>query len=222
MFVVDPDTWLMDKIPEFVLRDEPDAILAVDTFGSQIELETDLPLLVDAAHGFMLPQLGHRGLIEVISLSFTKLVSAGQGAIFLTNNKDIYNIASELIRLSAKMLEVSAYLVLKEIRNYEDKVKIRNKIINLYREQIQIPYREQRTNFTNNSVYAIIFENQKIRDKVAQKFSDNGVEVKIYYQPLFRGLRHTENVFSKILALPVYPKLLENDIEFICNLINNI
>ncbi|MBU0959424.1 MAG: DegT/DnrJ/EryC1/StrS family aminotransferase, partial [Nanoarchaeota archaeon] len=220
---IDPNTWLMNKIPEFVLRDSPDAVVIVDIFGNLAEFQTDLPLLVDAAHSYSLKGLGKRGKCEVISFSFTKLITGMQGGCLLTDDYNVYTKAWELIHLSAKMLEIEAYYILKQIDTYEEQVIIRNKLINMYRQQIKIPFVEQRIPVENNfSVYAIMFEDKKIRDKVAQKFSDNGVEVKIYYQPLVDNLPNTTNVFDRILSLPLYSKLVENDIEYICNLINSI
>ena len=220
---VNSNTWLLDEIPQFTLRENPEAILAVDTFGNQFEIETDkLPLIIDAAHGFGLPNLGKRGICEIVSLSFTKLISAGQGGIILTNDRKIYEEALELVKVSAKMLEVSAYIALKEIEKYEEKIKVRNRIINKYREFIKVPYKEQRVpSTTNNSVFSILLEDQKTRDRIAQNFEKNNVEVKIYYQPLFRGLPRTEDVFNRIISLPIYSGI-ENDVEFICSLINNV
>ena len=218
---INKDTWLIDEIPQFTLRENPEAILAVDTFGNQFEMETDLPLIIDAAHGFGLPNLGKRGICEIVSLSFTKLISAGQGGIILTSDRKVYEEALELVKVSAKMLEISAYITLKEIEKYEEKVKIRNRVINKYREFIKVPYKEQRVpSTTNNSVFSILLEDQKTRDHIAQNFEKNNVEAKVYYEPIFRGLPKTEDVFSRVISLPIYSGI-ENDVEFICSLIND-
>ena len=217
---INENSWLLDNVPSFVFR-EIGAIVITDTFGNQAEFETDLPLIVDAAHGYNLPKLGKRGLIEVISFSFTKKITGMQGGCLLTDDYDVYVKAWELIRLSCKMLEIEAYYILKQMNIYEEQEVICNRIINKYRDLIKIPYKEQSITTSNHSVFAILFENSKIRDTIKNSFEKNNIEVKIYYEPLERGLPKTEDIFSRILALPVYESM-ESEVERICNLINNI
>ena len=143
-----------------------------------------------------------------------------QGGMILTNNSEIYDKINELVDLSAKMCEVNAFIALKEIEKYPVKKERRLDIINKYRKYIKVPITEQRIEYaTNYSTYSILFESNSKRSKIVELFKENGIEQKVYYEPLIYGLENTDNVYSRILSLPTYPSVAKH-IKFICNLIN--
>ncbi|MBU0958618.1 MAG: DegT/DnrJ/EryC1/StrS family aminotransferase [Nanoarchaeota archaeon] len=218
---IDKETWLIkDKKNNGI--DLSDIIVLTDTFGNESNSFTKKPIIVDAAHGYGLPNLGHRGLIEVVSFSLTKVITGGQGGIILFNDDNLYENIQEFVDLSAKMMEISAYLCLKSISEYELKQKSKLNIIKQYRDFIKIPFKEQKINgFTNYSVFSILLESKKVRDKIVQKFIKNNIEPKTYYSPLIMNsnLINTEWVFNRILSLPIYSEI-EKEIEKICKLIN--
>lgn len=198
-------------------------IVPVDVFGnvSYIDAPNSVAIIYDAAHGFGNPFLGNRGLAEVVSFSFTKSITAGgQGGMILTNNERLYNRISELVDLSAKVGEINALIAMSCIDKYEDKQKKRLAIIDMYREYIDIPVTEQSVGYaTNHSVYSILFESNEKRNRIVDSFKSNGIEVKCYYEPLIAGFKNADDVYSRILSLPVYPSI-EKHVKFISNLIN--
>jgi len=118
------------------------------------------------------------------------------------------------------MTEVNAFIGLKSIKDYDKNKEIKKNIIQLYRDNIKIPYKEQVTNSNSvYSVYSIIFNTIKKRNAVAEKFIKNNIEVKSYYKPLVFGLKNTDYIYNRILSLPVYQGI-EKEIEKICKLIN--
>jgi dTDP-4-amino-4,6-dideoxyglucose len=214
---IDKETWLID--PDKHIFFEPEAIIAVDTFGNECNLETDIPVIYDAAHGYGLPNLGKRGVAEVVSFAATKVVTGGQGGIILTNDKAIALKAKKLAKLYAKITEINAFLCLETIRHYDRSQTIKERIINTYREQIKVPFKEQKIeSFTNYSVYAILLEDKAIRDKIVNLFEKNGVETKVYYKPL-SDLENANNIYDKILCLPVYEQI-EHSESIITDIIN--
>jgi len=208
------ETWLP------IFNKKCDVLMGVDIFGNQLEIKTNKPLIIDAAHSFGLKKLGQRGLIEVVSLSFTKIVTAMQGGMILTNSKQIYEKAVKLRDLSAKMCEINALIGLNSLKNYSQRLSEIEKAIQLYRNNIKIPFREQKiVSDSNHSVYAIVLESKQVRDKIANLFTKNNIEVKIYYEPLVKGLPNTDWLFSRIIALPTYKEIIPQ-IPKICHLIN--
>ena len=196
--------------------------IPVDIFGnmSYADVPSSVVVIYDAAHSFDNTFLGNRGDVEVVSLSFTKPVTAMQGGMILTNNSEIYDKINELVDLSAKMCEVNAFIALKEIEKYPVKKERRLDIINKYRKYIKVPITEQKIEYaTNYSTYSILFESNSKRSKIVELFKENGIEQKVYYEPLIYGLENTDNVYSRILSLPTYPSVAKH-IKFICNLIN--
>lgn len=212
------DTWLMDSasLPEPV-----DAWLPVDVFGNQwLSPDEQVPAIVDAAHGFGLPQLGQRGLFEVVSLSHTKIPTGGEGGLILTQSQELAEEATEFRRLAARMSEFCAIVALESIAQYEEMAARRAEIMELYDRKLVIPFARQRTDSaTSRSVYAIRIEDQELRERICGHLNDNGVEFKIYYDPLRAGLPQTDLLHREILCLPVYPSMRKH-VEAIIDQIN--
>ncbi len=215
---IDKDTWsFRNKIRP---GEYAEVFVPVDIFGSKTVYNTNIPTVYDAAHGFGLDGLGHRGLAEVVSLSFTKPITAGQGGMILTNDKYIYDEAKELVKLSAKILEISAIIFFKSLFDYEERLEDRKRIIDKYRKLIKVPFTEQVVQQeTNYSTYSILFNDHYTRENVVAEFIENNIEPKIYYKPVRRGFPIAEDIYSRIISLPTY-RQMEDKVPFIANLIN--
>jgi dTDP-4-amino-4,6-dideoxygalactose transaminase len=202
-----------------------DAFLPVDVFGNKSFIETNLPVIYDAAHGYGLSDLGQRGNAEVISFSYTKIVQGMQGGAILTNDDALAEKCRIMVHRYGKITELNAYIVLKSIGDYCDNRSAREEIIIEYHTLIKVPRKEQVIQTeTNYSVYAILLETTETRDKIYDALVKNDVETKIYYQPVVedteyfrRAYPNTFDIYSRILALPVYPDL---EVEPICKIIN--
>ena len=208
------DDWTI-ALPD---EDEFDCALPVDTFGMDSKVSTSKPTIYDAAHGVNLTNaLGKRGAIaEVISFSFTKLVSGMQGGIILTNNKKFYKEATEWVRLSAKLLEINALLVMGSLHNHSDNCYKRNTITTNYTWYLGDLKNVRPMPFiADPSVFCLVFKNVKYREKVENTLRTKlGVGTKHYYKPLIKGLPKTDDIYSRILALPVHTdiKAIQQDI----------
>jgi dTDP-4-amino-4,6-dideoxygalactose transaminase len=212
---IDRKTWQM-VLPE---KEKIDFAVPVDIFGNQYP-KISVPAVYDAAHGYGLPKLGKRGLAEVVSLSFTKPVTAMQGGMILTNSEELYSKMVEERDLASKMCEFNAVIALNSMSDYPKhavaKKRMISKYINGIKEGVQYQLIKEKT---NDSVFAIVFPSKIIRDRVADFFARSGVEAKIYYKPLIQGLPNTDWLYNRILALPTYPEI-EEFIPRICELIN--
>ena len=212
-------TWLMDI--SYLSPEEYDVIVAVDVFGNQARINTDREIIYDAAHGFGMEMLGSRGIAEVVSFSFTKVVSSMEGGMILTNNDNVADVAKELRRLSGRMEEINAIVCLRSLKNYKRNQDAKLDIIEEYRKRLNFDYTIQEIpNATNHSVFSIMLPNQQMRDAIAEAFKKNGIEVKIYYEPLVGGLPNTNSVFTRIISLPTYPAI-KNYVKEICYIANN-
>ena len=210
---IDRKTWQM------ILPKGVDFAVPVDIFGNQYP-KIDVPAVYDAAHGFELPKLGKRGLVEVVSLSFTKLITAMQGGMILTNNEELYSKMIEERDLASKMCEFNAIIALNSLDTYYKRCATKSRIIAKYIKGIKPGVQYQLVKeHTNDSVFAIVFQSKIIRDRVADFFNRSGIEVKIYYKPLIQGLPNTDWLYNRILALPTYPEM-EYDVPKIIELIN--
>lgn len=212
------DSWLSEE-----RNVSCDIRIGVDTFGNQFNSDYIgcKYLIVDAAHGFGLPELGQRGYLEVVSLSFTKLVSGMQGGVILTKDRSLANECIKLVNNYSKLTEINARVALESIKHFRNNQGLRFGIIDSYRKYLSdnIEYTEQSIpECSNQSVYAIVLKDKETRDKIANAFYKYGIEVKIYYEPLIKGLPNTDYIYNRIIALPVY-KGMENKVGFICEVI---
>ncbi len=216
---IDLDTWMMETVRENIYR--ADCILQVDTFGNQAPIHIDFPYenrIYDAAHGYGLPDLGLRGIAEVVSLSFTKVVTSMEGGIILTNDDRLAVTATELRRLTGRMGEINALVALRSIRDYDP--LLTQKIINYYKKHITIPYAYQNVlTHTNNSVFSLVFNETSVRNAIMVALAKAGVETKVYYDPVLRGLPNTERIYNGILSLPIHSDVVhvQDDIIEIIN-----
>lgn len=212
---IDKDNWLA-KIDSL----EAEKMISVDTFGNQSPVYGhgcgNREVIVDAAHGYGLPNLGKRGLAEVVSFSFTKVITATEGGMILTDDDELAETAYELRRLSGRMEEINALIAMEAIKNYEVYRVVANNIICMYRKHLTIPYKVQKIpTYTNNSVFSILFEDSNIRDAVRLALAKHRVETKVYYDPLKSGLPNTDYVYQRILSLPIHKGVIEYQAEII-------
>ena len=200
---IDADTWLLD---ESSVTEPYDAVLAVDIFGNQHPAGSTKPLIVDAAHGFGLTGLGRRGLVEVVSMSNTKIPTAGEGGMILTHDPALAQSLAEDRRLASRMPEASAIIGLQSIDSYDDLQVRRQAIIDTYLRELDFPFtKQQGTESWNYSVFAVALPSTELRDRLVLALQQAGIESKVYYEPLRAGLPVTDDLFARLLALPVYP-----------------
>jgi dTDP-4-amino-4,6-dideoxygalactose transaminase len=225
-FDIDKETWVIDcddyRCNYNAIAVVCEGLIIVDTFGLEAPRDIPwLPAIYDAAHGFGLPNLGKRGLAEVVSFSFTKNVTGTEGGMILTDDDDLADTAKELIRMSGRMSEINALIAFESIKTYYGFQEFTHESnILSYQEHLHLPYTLQKNISThNNSVFAVKFESQHIRDIIKTSLSDNGIETKVYYEPLSEGLPVTDDLYSKILSLPIHCNT--SDIVHICHIINN-
>jgi dTDP-4-amino-4,6-dideoxygalactose transaminase len=198
---IDPDTWLMQEP-----HHNHGKLLMVDTFGNQAPVFDGFDYrnrIYDAAHGYGIDNLGKRGIAEVVSLSFTKVVTGMEGGMILTDNDELAETATELRRLSGRMGEINALIAMKSIENYRPSVT--QFAINYYKKNITVPHRCQEVlSDTSNSVFSLRFESASVRDGIRIALEKEGVETKVYHEPLRRGLVHSEMLYNTILSIPTH------------------
>lgn len=211
---IEKDTWLS------CANESPYNMIAVDIFGNEAPLyptgkyningETrQTNVIYDAAHGYGLPNLGRRGLAEVVSLSFTKMITATEGGMILTDDDELAETATELRRLSGRMEEINALIAMESIKDYEENHVIAFKLMSSYKERIIAPCTYQTyPGSTNLSVFSMLFKEPCIRNAVMAALAKNGVETKIYYDPLVSGLPNTDYVYQRILSLPIHKDVI--------------
>lgn len=212
---IEKDTWLIKNKQSMGAKH----IIAVDTFGNQCHGNIYYGkenVIYDAAHGYGLPNLGKRGLAEVVSFSFTKVITATEGGMILTDDDELAETAYELRRLSGRMEEINALIAMESIKHHEENQELVHEVINKYRKHINVSIKPQVIPTVHNcSVLSILFEDSNIRDAVRLALAKHRVETKVYYDPLKEGLPNTDYVYQRILSLPIHKGVVEHQDEII-------
>ena len=109
----------------------------------------------------------------------------------------------------------------------------RKKLRELYIQKLSnnknliIPFKDHK-GFVSNYIFPIVLKNSNVfkRDKVRDKLHQLGIQTSVHYPSIhkfsvykeeFVELTKTDYVSSNEITLPMYGKLSNNDVEFICN-----
>ena len=140
--------------------------------------------------------------------------------MILTNDSALAREATELRRLSARMLEMAGVIGLNSVAHYEETYLKKLQVTERYRKLLRAGFREQAVpRASNHSVFAIRLDTPAVRDRIHAALSDRGFETKVYYDPLAVGLPNTDYVYNRLLALPTYPQMM-GKVRQICDIIN--
>ena len=210
-----------------------------------------IPLVFDAAHAYGSLYRGRKvgtlGDFEVFSLSGTKPVTSAEGGLVSTNHEELaerirlgrnygfygdYN--SRVPGLNAKISELHAALGCLTLATVEEAVRRRNAIAARYRENLKnvdaISF--QRVDARNRSTFkdfAIVCVHSS--RELQTHLEDRGVETKRYFLPAHRmdyfrrfsrePLPRTEELYEKILCLPIYNELGMTEVDRISQLVTD-
>jgi len=213
----DPKNFNIDvKLIEGLITPRTSAIMAVHVFGMPADVDAlaritkkhGLKLIFDAAHAIGAKYkgvlVGGFGDAEVFSLSPTKVLTAGEGGIVVTNddalaknlrigrdyaNPGDYNC--QFAGLNARMTEFNAVLGLNGLETMEIKVACRNKLAEVYMASLKdvpgISFQEKasgsRSNYKDLSIMVDPKEFGLTRDVLAVCLEKENIKTKKYYYP---------------------------------------
>lgn len=232
---IDPDTWCIDpKAIEKAITKKTKGIMVVDSFGQsanwdeilKISKKNNLKIVEDAAPAlgtiYKGKKAGSFGDVGCISFHGAKIAVSGEGGMFLTNNKEIYDKALILSNMGRtnrlanfwcdelgylyQMSNVSASLALAQVERIEKLVSIKRTIFNTYYERLknipEIKLLVEPKNTRSNYCYpAVLLQSNKIdRNTLIAEFKKYNI--------------HGREAFPRMSRFPFYSnlKLLPNPI----------
>ena len=82
-------------------------------------------------------------------------------------------------------------------------------------------------------IYAILLKKNVIREKVMEKLKDKGIQTSIHYRPIHTfsayktqgsnwELPVTEEISNRILTLPLFPKMADHHLNYICESLREV
>lgn len=188
------------------------------------------------------------GDISTCSFHATKIFHTGEGGAIFTNHKDLYqklfyhhnfgHHGSEEFHglgTNAKMSEMQAAMGLAVLPHFNDILDRRELLYNLYlnllSENKSLKFQKIRANTDYNySYFPVIFESETQLLKIRETLNNNNIFPRRYFYPSLNNLPYIENniemkisesIASRILCLPLYFDLLEEDVINISKIILN-
>jgi dTDP-4-amino-4,6-dideoxygalactose transaminase len=225
----------------------PCDVEAIEKIASKHKIQ----VIYDAAHCFGVNYKGKSifsyGDISTCSFHATKIFHTGEGGMIITNNKKdleqlfrYHNFGHQGyekingVGVNGKMSELQAAMGLSILPYMNMIFKEREKIVTYYNASLTIvgiskmTIREG-TNW-NFSYYPVIFDSEKIMHQVIEKLNEQGIFPRRYFYPSLNTLDYlkykvampiSEEIAKKIICLPLYVGLEEQDLKKITKIIKS-
>jgi len=211
--------------------------------------EQGIPIIEDAcqAHGaeYKGKKVGSLGEVGCFSFYPTKnMTVGGDGGMTTTDNEEIASRISSIrdngrktknefdkLGFTMRLNTVNAAIGRVQLRHLDEKTARRREIVSIYRKNLAqdciLP-----ENKDGKSVYHQIVIKHEKRDGIRKELTESGIGSAIYYetpihkQPIYQEFEYTlpmSEMFSKkIISLPSYPQLTNEQVLEICEHVNKI
>lgn len=219
----------------------------VDTI-SAIASKHSLKVIYDASHAFGVKYHGEsvlkHGDAATLSFHATKLFHTGEGGAIVFKRKEDLERAKKMVNfgitgpemieelgINAKMNELQAAVGLCVLDEMEENLKARATVWRHYKQALsqtlQMQTKPEGLDY-NYAYFPVVFESEEQAVRVAASLKENGVLARRYFYPSLESVEClgakadqpvSKDIASRILCLPIYRGLSENDQNFIINLI---
>lgn len=218
----------------------------------KIAKKHNLAVIYDAAHCFDVKYKNKSifdfGDVSTCSFHATKLFHTGEGGAMFCKDKQLqqklyysHNFGHDGpldfhgLGINAKMSELHAAMGLSVLPEMKIIETTRKEVAELYNKNIDFTrYRKltirEGTDW-NFSYYPIIFNSEKELLETEAKLNKQNIFPRRYFNPSLNTIKYTgeykkmttsESIASRILCLPLYVGLKKNDIQTICNILNDL
>ena len=210
-----------------------------------------LKVIYDAAHAFDVKykndSILNYGDISTLSFHATKLFHTIEGGALIINDESLVEKARYLINfgienqtsiphlgINAKMNEFEAAMglcILEEMETIKEK---RKEVYDRYKKELDgiVKFQTQNENSTKNySYFPVIFESEEQLLKIQKALNEKNIFPRRYFYPSLDSLNYIEpkqfcqisrDISKRILALPMYPELSEEEQNSIIKIIMDL
>jgi perosamine synthetase len=218
---IDPKNWCISKDAiEPKINQNTKAIVVTHLYGNVAGLKElkdlserySIPLIEDAAEAvgakFLNQQVGSFGLFSTFSFHGTKTLTTGEGGMFATSNKGLFEIVLQLsnhgraandyaefrpskIGYKFKMSNMQAALGLAQLERVQELVQRKQEILDFYRENLK--HEHLQLNPENNSenengawMTNVVFskESKISTQTIREVFKNNQIDARVFFPPL--------------------------------------
>lgn len=208
-----------------------------------------LKVIYDAAHSFGVTykqkSIFDFGNVSTCSFHATKLFHSGEGGALFTNDVDLQHqifyshnfghngpLAFHGLGINGKMSELQAAMGLAVLPYLEIILTERKKVVAYYNHHFDFSklktLKIRKNTDWNYSYYPVIFETETQLLKVEKELNDNQIFPRRYFYPSLNTIDYakgqsmpiSESIASRILCLPLYVGISEEDLNRIVEIIN--
>lgn len=207
-----------------------------------------LKVIYDAAHCFGVTYNGRSifdyGDVSTCSFHATKIFHSAEGGAMFTRDIELQHelfyshnfghdgpLAFHGVGINGKISELQAAMGLSVLPYMDEILSARKKLVELYDSLLEFS-KLQRLKVRDNtqwnySYYPVIFESEEKLLEVQEKLNASGVFPRRYFYPSLNNLPYlihqsmpvSESVSQRVLCLPLYASLEENDVQRIAEII---
>jgi len=215
----------------------------------QYSEEMKIPVVEDAcqAHGaiYKNKKVGSLGTLGCFSFYPTKnMTVCGDGGMVTTDDEELANTIISLrdngrktrtehdkLGYTMRLNTISAAIGRVQLKNLDKNNARRREIASLYKKELPEENFLQENPNGESVFHQIIFKN-KNREKIIEHLSENEIGFAIHYpipihkQPLYLSygfsLPKSESFCNKVISLPSYPQISDDQIHIICEVLNKV
>ena len=146
-------------------------------------------------------------------------------------NRVGYKYDIKLLGRNYRITDFQCALGISQLKKLDSFIKRRNEIADIYNREFEDIDRITPQKLIPNvksgyHIYPILLDKKINRDKFFVKMREKGVGVNVHYIPIYKftlykkleihaNCPNTDDVYSRIITLPVYPKMSEDDVNFV-------
>ncbi len=215
----------------------------------KIAKKHNIKVIYDGSHAFNVKYKGkslfNYGDISTLSFHATKLFHTVEGGACIVKDKKVSNILElqkrfghnvddhKMLGINAKASELHAAMGLVNLHYLLEIIEKRKVVSSIYDKElanyIARPKRQENIEY-NYAYYPVLFNSEKELLKVVKALLVEDIHPRRYFYPSLNNLKYlqeytscpiSEDITSRILCLPLYPDLEEENILRICNIIKN-
>lgn len=215
----------------------------------QIAKKHNLYVIYDAAHCFGVfynnKSIFNYGDISTCSFHATKIFHTGEGGAAFCNDNELYDkiyyshnfghdgpVNFHGLGINAKISELQSAMGLAVLDHIDEIFNERKKIVNIYNEQLDFSKLDKikiRANTVwNYSYYPVIFDTEENLLWTMKKLNDKNIFPRRYFYPSLNTINYvegksmpvSESISSRVLCLPLFKDLLEDELKLIIKIIN--
>lgn len=215
-----PDTWCINPVlAEAAITPRTKAIIAVHLYGNLCDMDAllaigekyNIPIIEDAAEAigstYYSKKAGSMGKFGIFSFHGTKTVTTGEGGMFVTNDRVLYEHVltlsnhgrargqtkqfwPDMIGFKYKMSNIQAAIGCAQMERINDLVSVKRKIFNYYKTQMtDLPLRmnPEMPNTSNGYWMPTIVVNDGVpfdQEALLAHFSSGEIDGRVFFWPL--------------------------------------